>query len=114
MLLGRHRHEVIPGAGDEVGELHLGHGAHTDERGPGGGADDRGLGQRGVDHPPLSELLLKALRHLERAAVGADVLADEKDALVAAHLFAERVRDRLDVRALAHRKCGASSSSELA
>ena len=34
-----------------------------------------------------AELLLEAERHLERAAVDADVLADHEDALVAAHLL---------------------------
>ena len=34
-----------------------------------------------------AELLLEALRHLERAAVDADVLADHEDALVAPHLL---------------------------
>src|SRR3712207_7485758 len=49
--------------------------------------DDRGLGERRVEHAPRPELLLKAERHLERAAVDADVLADDEDAIVAAHLL---------------------------
>ena len=102
VLLGRHGDEVIPGAGDEVGELHLRHGAHAHDRGARAAADDRGLGQRRVDHPPRAELLLEALGDLERAAVDADVLADHEDPLVAAHLVAKRVRDRLEIRLDGH------------
>ena len=97
VLLGGHGHELVPGDGDEVRELHLGDGPHADERGAGATADDRDLGQRRVDDPPFAELLLETLRHLERSAEGADVLADQEDALVAAHLLAEPVRDRLQV-----------------
>jgi hypothetical protein len=86
---------VIPGAGDEVGELHLGDGPHAHDRRAGAASDDRGLRERRVDHAPGAELLLKAERDLEGAAVDADVLADHEDALVAAHLLAEAVGDRL-------------------
>ena len=58
--------------------------------------------ERRVDHAPGAELLLEAERHLERAAVDADVLADHEDALVAAHLLAEAVADRLEVGLLGH------------
>src|SRR4029079_13604799 len=43
------------------------------------------------------------LRHLERAAVDADVLPDHEHALVAAHLGAEPVGDRLEIREFGHR-----------
>ena len=65
-------------------------------------ADDRGLGQRRVEHAPVPELLLEAERDLEGAAVDADVLADHEDALVAPHLGAQPVGDRLQVRELGH------------
>ena len=102
VLLGGDRDEVVPGARDEVGELHLRDRAHAHQRGAGAAADDRGLGERRIDHPPRPELLLESERDLERAAVDADVLADHEDALVAAHLLAEPVGDRLEVRALGH------------
>ncbi len=50
----------------------------------------------------MSELLLKAQRHLEGTAVHPDVLADHEDALVAAHLGAQPVGDRLEVGQLGH------------
>ena len=110
-LLRRDGDQVVPGAGDEVGELHLGDRAHPHQRGAGARADDRGLGEGRVDHAPRAELLLEAERDLERAAVDADVFADHVDALVAAHLQPETVGDRLQVRQLGHGKtvtCGAA------
>jgi hypothetical protein len=65
-------------------------------------AHDRRLGKRRVDHAPCPELLLEAERHLEGAAVDADVLADHEDPLVAAHLLAEAVGDRLQIRLFSH------------
>ena len=101
-LLRRDRDEVVPRAGDEVGELHLGDGAQAHDRGAGAAADDRGLGERRVDDAPRAELLLEAERDLEGAAVDADVLADQEDALVAPHLGAEPVGDRLQIGDLCH------------
>ena len=116
VLLGRDRDQVVPAAGDEVGELHLGHRAHAHDRGASAAGDDRGLRERRVDHAPRPELFLEAERHLERAAVDADVLAEDEDARVAPHLLAEPVGDRLQVRALGHAYlwCGVSSSSGVA
>ena len=65
-------------------------------------ADDRRLRERRVDDAPRPELLLEAERHLERAAVDADVLADDEHALVALHLLAQTVGDRLEIRLLGH------------
>ena len=101
-LLRRDRDEVIPRARDEVGELHLGDGAQAHDRRAGRAADDRGLGERGVDDAPRAELLLEAERDLERAAVDADVLADEEDALVAPHLGAQAVGNRLQIGKFCH------------
>jgi len=86
----------------EVGELHLGDGAHAHDRRAGRAGDDRRLGERRVDHAPRAELFLEAERHLERAAVDADVLAEHEDALVAPHLAAQAVRDRLEVGLFSH------------
>src|SRR6266545_2784727 len=117
-LLGGDRDELIPRTGDEVRELHLRHRPHAHDRGAGAAADDRRLRERRVDHPPRAEFLLEAERHLERAAVDPDVLADQEDALVTAHLGAERVADRLQVCQFGHRAiylwCGVSRSSGVA
>ena len=90
-LLRSHGDQLVPGAGDEVGELHLRDGAHAHDRGAGATADDRGLRKRCIDHAPRAELLLEAQRHLEGAAVDADVLTHHEDAFVSAHLLSEAV-----------------------
>ena len=46
------------------------------------------------------------LGHLEGAAVHADVLAEEEDALVALHLFPQGLADGLEVGDLSHRASG--------
>src|SRR5262245_23826534 len=101
-LLRRHRDEVIPRARDEVRELHLRHRAHAHDGRTGAAADDGGLGQGRIDYAPGPELVLEPERDLERPAVDAHVLADDEDALVAPHLLAEAVRNRLEVRLLGH------------
>src|SRR5205814_6339415 len=111
-LLRGDRDELVPGARDEVGELHLRDRAEPHDRSAGAAADDGGLGERCIDDAPRPELLLEAERDLEGAAVDADVLADEEHALVAPHLRAETVRDRLEIGQLWHYLwCGVSRSS---
>ena len=82
----------VEGAGDEVDELHLRDRAQAHHRRPDRRADDRGLGDRRVDDALLAELAEQAVGHLEGAAVDADVLAQEEDALVALHLLEEPSR----------------------
>ena len=101
--LGRDVHELVEAAGDEVGELHLADRPHALDRRADGGADDQVLGQRRVEHALGAELLVEAGGHLEGAAEDADVLAQAEHALVAAHLLAQPVGDRLEVGHLAHR-----------
>ena len=96
--------ELVEGAGDEVGELHLADRPHADDRGADRAADHRLLGDRRVDHAVGPELLLQAGGHLERAAEGADVLAEQQHALVLAQRHAQRVGDRLQVGELASRR----------
>ena len=102
-LLRRDGDEVVPGAGDEVRELHLGDGPHAHHRRAGARrrrSPSRRAARRCTRHVP--ELLLEAERDLEGAAVDADVLADHEDALVAPHLGAQPVGDRLQVGQLGH------------
>jgi hypothetical protein len=92
-----------------------GDGAHAHDRRAGAGPDDRRLGERGVQDAPVAELLLEAERDLEGAPVHPDVLSDHEDALVAPHLGAEAVGDRLEVGELGHYLwCGVSRSSGVA
>src|SRR5581483_3994082 len=51
---------------------------------------------------PRAELLLEAERDLEGAAIDADVLADEEDALVAPHLGAKAVGNCLQIGEFSH------------
>ena len=114
-LLRRDRDEVVPRARDEIGELHFRDGAHAHDRGAGAAADDRGLGERSVDHAPRAELLLEAERDLEGPAIDANVLADHEDALVALHLLAETIGNCLQISLFGHYLwCGVSRSSGVA
>jgi hypothetical protein len=101
-LLGGDRRQLVPRARDEIGELHLGDGTHAHDRRAGTARDDRRLREGRVQHAPSAELLLEAERDLEGSAVHPDVLADDEDALVGAHLLPEPVGDRLQVGALGH------------
>ena len=87
-------------AGHEVGVLELRNRTQALHRGPDRHADDRLLRDRGVHHPLRPEAIDEPLRDLEGAAVDADVLAEHEHALVALHLFPERLRDRDQVGGL--------------
>ena len=58
---------------------------------------------RRVDHPLGAEAVQQPLGHLERAAVGSDVLAQAEDARVSLHLLEQSLADRLEVGGLSHR-----------
>ncbi len=81
----------------EVDRHQLDHRAQPDHRGADAHADDRVLGDRGVAHAPLAELLQQAGGDLEGAAEHADVLAHQHHALVARELLAQRGVERLAV-----------------
>jgi hypothetical protein len=100
--LARDVDDLVKAAGDEVGELHLADRAQPDDGGTDRRADDPRLGERRVHHPFGTELLDEAVGDLERAAVDADVLAHEQDAVVPAHLGAQTVGDRAQVGHLGH------------
>ena len=89
--------DLIEAARDEVGELHLGDRPVAAQRRADADADDRRLGNRRVDDAHLAELLVQPLRHAERAAVGADVLAEHEHLRIAPHLFGERLADGFEV-----------------
>jgi hypothetical protein len=87
-------------------------GAQARGGGPGGRPDERALGDRRVEHAVAAELGEQALGDAERAAPGVllargsqaarDVLAHEDDAVVALHLLAQGLVDRLPVALLGH------------
>ena len=73
-------------------------------------ADDRVLGDGRVADTLLAELLEQPLSHLEGALEDADVLAHEKDRLVALHLLPQREVEGLPVAHHCHQVCSSSSS----
>ena len=96
----------------EVDEHQLGDRAQPGGRGTDGGTDEAALGDRRVQHAVAAELGHQPLGDAERAAPGVvlagraqaagDVLAHDDDAVVALHLLAERLVDRLTVALLGH------------
>ena len=66
------------------------------------GADDAGLGERGVEHPRFAEVLLQAVRDPEDAAELADVLAHDDDLGVVLHGLAQPLGQRLGQRVGRH------------
>ena len=89
--------EVVPAAGEEVGEHDLRDRPHPGHRRAHGGADDGLLGDRGVPHPLRAELLEQPDGRLEHALGRADVLAEADHRRVAAHLARDALGDRLAV-----------------
>ena len=104
--------DLVEADAEEIREHQLGDRAQTGDRGAGGGAHDRRLGDRRVDDPALAEFAEEPLRHAEHPAIGValalragtagDVLADHDDARVAAHFLSERLVERLADRFLRH------------
>src|SRR5262245_60925871 len=86
--------QLIETTRNEIGELHLGHGPVAALAGADTHADDRRLGNRRIDHPHLSELVVQALRHAKGAAVRTDVFTEHEHLRVAPHLLDERFADR--------------------
>src|SRR5260370_365138 len=97
-VVGQH----VVGAGDEVDELHLGHGRQAHVGGARGGAYDRRLGNGGVDHPRLAEALDEPLGDLEGPTVESHVLAQAEDARIALHLVPQPSPQRLEISHLGH------------
>ena len=71
--------------------------AQADHRRADADAGEAELGDRRVDDAHLAEFLEQALGDLVRALVDADFLAHEEDAVVALHLFAQRLVERVAV-----------------
>ena len=98
MQLRELRGDLVERREDEPVELDLAHRAVAAHREPDRGADDAGLGERGVEHPLLAEVLLQAVGHPEDAAEPADVLAHDDDLGVVLHRRAQAVVQRLGHR----------------
>ena len=92
-----HVHNLVEGAGNEVGKLHLHDRSKPHQRGTGRPTYDRRFAYGGIDHPVFAELLEEPLRDLERPAIVPDVLSHQEHALVTLHLFPERLPDRFNI-----------------
>src|SRR5204863_8013848 len=86
----------------EVPRHELDDGTQADHRSADADARESELGDRRVDDTHLTELLEQAFRDLVRALVHRDFLAHEEDAIVALHLFAQRLVQRVAVRDYGH------------
>lgn len=75
-------HDLVEGQEAEVDGHDLHDGSHPAERGADPGADEPGLGQRGVADPFRPELLQQAQAYGEGAAVSAHILAHQENPLV--------------------------------
>ena len=71
--------DLVVGRVDEAVELDLAHRPIAAHRQPDRGAEDAGLGERGIDHPVLTEVLLQPVGDPEDTAELADVLAHHED-----------------------------------
>ena len=102
MHLRRHVHDLVKAAGDEIHELHFDHRPHAHQRRADGRAHDGRLGDGRVDHPILAELLQHPGRHLERAAIDADVFAQTERRRIALHLFPDSLANGVKVSQCGH------------
>ena len=87
-------------------------GRRPDHRRADADAGEPELGDRRVDDAHLAEFLEQTFRDLICALVDGDFLAHEEDAVVALHLFAQRLVEGVSVRDDWHgRACGVGPSS---
>ena len=108
-------HDLVVGRVDEAVELDLADRPVAAQGEADAGADDAALGERGVDHAVLAEVLLQAVGDAEDAAELADVLAHDQDLRVLLHRRPQARVDGLgDGRLRAHRAPPAGSCSKLA
>src|SRR5215208_201562 len=90
----------IEAGGNKVDELKLCNRAHSHQRGATCCSNNRAFGNWSVDHTFFAKLVDQAVSDFERAAVCADVFADDKDCRVAFHLFPDALANCFDHRCL--------------
>ena len=95
MRLGRLIAELVHDQEDEIAEHQVHDGARAGHGGPHGEAHEARLRDRRVEHPVGAKFLDQARENLEGRAGLGHVLAEDKDGLVAAHLFGQRLVHRL-------------------
>src|SRR5690606_20524121 len=80
----------------------LAHRPQASHRGADGGANDRLLGYRHVDHSRRPEPFEQSCRRLENTARSGDILPEQKYRLVPLHFLSESRRHGLAIRQLRH------------
>src|SRR5207237_10860628 len=113
--------DLVEADAEEIAEHQLGDRPKTGDGGAGGGAHDSAFGDWRVDDARLTELTDQPLRDAEHPAIGitlplgrgapGDILADDDDTRVAAHLLAQRFIQRLADRFLRHQSLPKSNAS---
>ena len=99
---GRVRADLVVRRSEEALELDLRHRTEAAHRQPDRGADDAALREGRVDHAVRAEPLLQSFGDAEDAAVEADVLAEQDDAVILLHFLHEREVDRLNEGEVGH------------
>ncbi len=89
------RDDLVVRGEDEAVELDLHDGPVAAQGQADRRADDAGLGERGVDHPVLAEVLLESVGDPEDPAQLADVLTHDEDLGVGVESLAQRLVERL-------------------
>src|SRR5262245_50541785 len=89
-------HHLVVRRPDEIRELNLRYRNEPVERHPDRASDDASLAERRVDDTIFSEFVEQPLRDTKDSADLPDVLTENDDAIIATHLDAQRVVDRLD------------------
>ena len=94
--------DLLHGKRREIGELEFENRPHAGHGGAHGNAGAAQLGNRHVDDAIGSETLDEVARHLEGAAIDADVLAHQEDARIALQRDGHRLLDCLGIAELSH------------
>ncbi len=101
--LGGEIDDLIEAATDEIGELHLSHRAQSHESSADRSAYNGRFGDRRIDHPLFAKFFQKAGRYLERAAVDANIFADQEHVRIALHLFPKAFANGFEIGGAARR-----------
>src|SRR5437016_13596862 len=90
-------HDLIHREDREVKGHHLDDGMEAGHGSADGQAGKPQFGDRRIDDAPGAELFQEALADLEGALIIGDILADQEDFLVAAHLFPQSLVERFPI-----------------
>ena len=91
--LGRLVDELVHRQRDKVAEHNVHNRAHPGDRGTNTEASNTRFGDGRIDDALCAEFIDHAGEHFEDGAGFSHILADDKDARIAAHLFADRLAD---------------------